>query len=53
MSNLVKYGKYFISAGIAIGGAVWLQRPKDVRIKGEDIADLYGAVQDARGVLLH
>ena len=46
MSNLVKYGKYFISAGIAIGGAVWLQRPKDVRIKGEDIADLYGAVQD-------
>ena len=46
MSSLVKYGKYFISAGIAIGGAVWLQRPGDLRVKGEDIADLYGAVQD-------
>jgi len=46
MSNFVKYGRYWIAAGIAVTGVLWFNRPLDPRIKGEDIADVFEAVQD-------
>lgn len=41
MDKWVKYGKYFISAGIAVTGVLWFQRPGDSRIHGEDKAALF------------
>lgn len=47
MSNMVKYGHYFIAASIAVTGVVWLFRPDDPRIKGEDYAALFETCQNA------
>jgi hypothetical protein len=43
MSNWIKYGRYYIAAGIAVTGVLWFNRPSDMRVKGEDVADLYEA----------
>jgi len=43
MSNIIKYGQYWIAAGIAVTGVLWFNRPLDPRIKGEDVADLFEA----------
>jgi len=43
MPSMIKYGHYWISAGIAVAGAIWLARPGDPRVLGEDMADLYEA----------
>ena len=41
MASWVKYGKYFISAGIAVGGVLWFNRPNEKWIMGEDPADVF------------
>ena len=46
MSSIIKYGRYWIAAGIAVTGVLWFNRPNDPRIKGEDIADTFEAIQD-------
>lgn len=48
MANWIKYGKYWISAGIAVGGVLWFNRPGDRRIMGEDPADLFEAAQERK-----
>jgi hypothetical protein len=46
MASQIKYGHYWISAGILVAGALWLSRPGDKRILGEDLADLFEATQE-------
>lgn len=46
MANWIKYGAYWISAGIAVTGVLWFNRPADKRVLGEDYADVFEAVQE-------
>lgn len=46
MSSMIKYGHYYISAAILVAGAVWLSRPGDPRVMGEDTADIFEQVQE-------
>jgi len=46
MSSMIKYGHYYISAAILVAGVVWLNRPADPRVMGEDTADIFEQVQE-------
>jgi hypothetical protein len=46
MANWVKYGTYYISGAIAVGGILWWSRPGDKMIRGEDYANIFEAVQE-------
>lgn len=46
MSSMKQYGHYWIAASIAVTGVVWLFRPGDTRIKGEDYAALFETAQN-------
>lgn len=47
MSSMKQYGHYWIAASIAVTGVVWLFRPGDARIMGEDYAALFETCQNA------
>ena len=46
MANWVRYGKYYISGAIAVGGVLWWSRNGDQTIRGEDYANIFEAVQE-------
>ena len=50
MNKYIKYGNFFVAAGVAITGYVWLDRPKDMSIRAEDVIDIYEDAMEKRVV---